>query len=207
MRLLVILLLMLVLLGCGGGRLKKDFLALRADISTTSKQSDENQFRIQIKDIEPTRLADNPNVVVRRTDYSVSFVRGAEWAVRPAVVLTEMVEAEINENVPTKAVRRRFSESVPDLLVGGTLISVEDDQRKDVRYVSLKIRLQLIKTRDEHIIVDKIYTLDRPISKTADYPKFAATLNDMMKETAKEFALEVAKAIGSKQDETKHSEN
>ncbi|MBL8026180.1 MAG: membrane integrity-associated transporter subunit PqiC [Fibrobacteres bacterium] len=202
----VFLLLFLVILSGCSGKLKKEMIALRSDVAISTKQADSHPFRIQIRDIDPSRLADNQNVVVRKTDFTVAFERSAEWAVRPAAVLTDMIESEISSTVQCKSVRRRYSEAVPDLLTGGTLAVVEDDQRNGKRVVALKVRLQLT-TKEEQTLIDKVYASEKPIDLSVKYTVFASVLNDLMKETAKAFAADVAKAVSLRADEKKHSEN
>ncbi len=204
---ILLLLLLIFIVSCSAGRSKKSLLALRADIAVSSKQSNDLPYRIQIKEIEPTRLADHPNIVVRETDYTVKYERSAEWAIRPVIALTDMIEAEIIKNVPCNAVKKRYYKNTPDLLVSGTLVSVEDDQRNGKRFVNFKVFLQLSENRTEQVLFNKVYSQERTIDITATYSEFAAILNDIMNETAKAFSTEVANAIKSKPDETKHSEN
>jgi ABC-type uncharacterized transport system auxiliary subunit len=203
----ILVALLVVITGCGGNRIRKEFLALSADTPVLTKQSEAYRFRIQVKDIEPGRLADNPNVVVRKSDYSVAFERRAEWAVRPATVLTDMLETELSSTVECRAVRRRFSETMPDFIVSGNLVAVEDDHRKGKRYVVLKVRMQLGKGRDDVLVLDKTFAESRQLALSAPYSEFASVLNGMMKDVTKSFAGEVSEALKAVRDATDNSTN
>ncbi|OGS34320.1 MAG: hypothetical protein A2293_13610 [Elusimicrobia bacterium RIFOXYB2_FULL_49_7] len=151
-------------------------------------------LKVQVRKLKISPLYDNQNIVLRSGDYSVSFIRRAEWAVRPHQAASDMLIDYLKSHFQFKTVRESFSDDVPDLVISGEMKAVEEDGRTPSRSATLILTLRASLGREERLLFEETYSKNLSVKKSG-YDELAKTFSLALSDIYSAFSAHLEKSL------------
>ncbi|OGJ84241.1 MAG: hypothetical protein A2268_10830 [Candidatus Raymondbacteria bacterium RifOxyA12_full_50_37] len=150
MRLVFVLAACLALAGCSGKISRKSLLIYFEPAVPAASMAGQPEngypFKLQVKRLKLTPLYDNAKVITRTSDYTVDFANNASWAIRPDVSATDLLVQTCKSVLLVKSVRETLIDELPDYVISGDILVIEEDERGSKRKASLAVELRITKS-------------------------------------------------------------
>ncbi len=152
--LLLVLLLPLFLLQCGNIPIKKFYiLNYEPEPLRNRKLTRPYPYSIRIKDFDIERAYAKKQIVYRKSPYELEYYYYREWAIKPTLMITDVIQKHLASTGLVSNVIRRLDEgTAPDYELSGTVEAIEEYDSEEIWFAHLALRIELIRVKDGHTI-------------------------------------------------------
>ena len=143
-------------------------------------------YKVQVQTMKIPRTFDRVNIVVRYSAHRLDYYRYNLWAIRPQIVISDLIAKQISTYGIFQKCQREFLEERPDYEIFGTIEAIEKFDNESYTAAHLAIKLYL-RTHDgyENLIN---YEFDREVEMPVfQMELFAKKLSDILKEEVDNF--------------------
>ena len=163
-------------------------------------------FKVQVKRFKIDPLYDNQKVVTRHTDFSVTFARHGEWALRPQTAASDLLVEYLKANFSIKAMREGATEELPDLIISGEMRAVEEDLRGEERAATLALTIKMTRARNDEVLFEETLRKSRPCEEygyAALAREFSLCLSDIYRDFVVRLEPILSRLADQAREETK----
>ena len=144
----ILALLLAGLAGCFGSRaVQRSFYVLHADQDPGPAESTV-QGMVRVRDLDAESVYEKFQIVIRKSPWQLRYSGTNLWAVRPAVMVADIVQSSLQESRVFDSVTRELIEARPDFTLAGELHALEVYDADEVWYAHLAMTLRLSRFRD-----------------------------------------------------------
>lgn len=147
-RTLATLLAVLGLGGCFGSRaVQRSFYVLHAQ-KEPGPVDKKLRGMVRVRDLDAESVYEKFQIVIRNSPWELRYSGTNLWAVRPNVMIADILQSTLQDASVFHAVTRELTEARPDFTLGGDLQALEVYDSDDRWYAHLAINLRLTRFRD-----------------------------------------------------------
>ena len=105
-------------------------------------------FKVQLKRFEVLRMYDRSQIMFRYSPHELEYYRYKNWAMKPADMITDRVQAHLVSANLFDELRREFLDAYPDYRIEGTVDALEKLEGGDIYFAHLAMTFRLIREED-----------------------------------------------------------
>lgn len=152
--------------GCFGARsLQRRFYVLHVDTGSRPSESTVRGL-IRIRDMDAESVYDKFQIVIRQSPWQLRYSGSNLWAVRPNVMVSDLIGRTMQDSAVFSAVTRELSEARPDFTMAGKLEALEIYDSEEVWYAHLALTLRLNRFGDGRQLWRFEFDERKPIGST-----------------------------------------
>lgn len=134
--------------GCFGSRaVQRSFYVLHADKATGPSQS-KLRGLVRVRDLDAESVYEKFQIVIRSSPWQLRYSGTNLWAVRPNVMIGDILQTTLQDAAVFGAVTRELTEARPDFTLGGDLSALEVYDSEDIWFAHLAMSLRLTRFSD-----------------------------------------------------------
>ena len=204
-RILISFLIVFLFSACGGQKtmVKKYYMIEQpgAKIEPSGNNEAAIDAWCEVSEVELYPAFESRQIVFRDASHQIRYFGDHEWAVRPADILTPVINDFLSAKKIFTRVSTRFWEKSPDYRISTTIFNMEAGhaESKKIFEAHLKLRFELIDTQTGAIAVS--HTADRKsVLKDRDLNLFAANISRMFHEELENFGSKIKETLSNQQN-------
>lgn len=152
--------------GCFGARsLQRSFYVLHAEHQPARDPATVRGL-IRVRDMDAESVYEKFQIVVRQSPWQLRYSGLNLWAVRPNVMVSDIISRALQDSSVFTTVTRELSEARPDFDLAGELMALEVYDSEDVWYAHLALSLRVNRFSDG----EQLWTFDfderKPVGTT-----------------------------------------
>jgi ABC-type uncharacterized transport system auxiliary subunit len=151
---LYIITLILLFLSCGKVPIKQYFILNYLPSSERNRLSQgPYPFTLRIQELNIEEAYNRPQIVYRKSPFSIQYYVYRVWAVKPTRMLTDLIYKHFLTSNLVGTIVRRFDEGQkPDYELSGMIEAIEEYDSEELWFAHLAVRFQLVRVSDGRII-------------------------------------------------------
>ncbi|MFP4416698.1 MAG: ABC-type transport auxiliary lipoprotein family protein [Chitinivibrionales bacterium] len=151
---LLVVSLFLILVSCASVPIKKYYVINYEPEPIGNRKHDAPYpFVIRVKDMDIEEAYNRSQIVYRKSPFELQYYFYRVWAVKPEIMLTDLIHKHMVSTGLVSHVVRRFDEGArPDYELTGRIEAIEEYDSEDVWFAHLAFRLNLVRLKDNHTV-------------------------------------------------------
>lgn len=138
----------LALGGCFGARaIQRNFYVLHAETGPGTDRSTVKGL-VRVRDLDAESVYEKFQIVIRKNPWELRYSGAHLWAVRPNVMVSDIVGRTLQEAGVFSTVTRDLSEARPDFTLSGELLALEVYDADDVWFAHLALAFRITRFSD-----------------------------------------------------------
>jgi len=137
--------------------------------------------RMLISDFEIPRSYDSVRIVSRESSHQINYFRYSLWAVRPQVVIADLIAAHLNAYHTFDRSQREFLDERPDYEITGYIHKIERYESGIYRAAHLQADFYLYNYGTNEVVCKHEFDRDVELT-TAEFNFFAKKISDIIRE-------------------------
>lgn len=110
-------------------------------------------FVIRVKNLEIEEAYNRSQIVYRKSPFQLQYYFYRVWAVKPEVMLTDLIHKHLTSTNLVSHVVRRFDEGAkPDYELTGRIEAIEEYNSDEIWFAHLAYRLKLVRLKDNRTV-------------------------------------------------------
>ena len=165
-----------------------DYRPLLRDSTLTVKTP--FSYKVQVQTLKIPRTFDRVNIVVRYSAHRLDYYRYNLWAIRPQIIISDLIARQISNYGIFKKCQREFLEEPPDYEIIGTIEAIEkfDNISYTAAHLAMKLRLRTFDGYENLILHEFDREVEMPVFRME---LFAKKLSDILREEIDNFVLKM----------------
>lgn len=137
--------------------------------------------RVLVSDFEIPRSYDSVRIVSRQSSHQINYFHYSLWAVRPQVVIADLVASHLNAYHTFDRSQREFLDERPDYEITGYIHKIERYESGIYRAAHLQVDYYLYNYETNEIVFKHQFDRDVELT-TAEFNFFAKKVSDIIRE-------------------------
>jgi len=177
-----------------------DYRPVLRDSSLTVKKP--FPYKVQVQTMKIPRTFDRVSIVVRYSAHRLDYYRYNLWAIRPQVIVSDLIADHISRYRIFKKCQREFLEERPDYEIIGTIEAIEkfDNEAYTAAHFAMKLYLRTYDGYENLISHEFDREEEMPVFRME---LFAKKLSDILEEEVNHFIRKIIDYFNSKQAQSK----
>lgn len=144
----------LIVFSCGKVPIKQYFILNYLPSSERNRISQgPYPFTIRIQELNIEEAYNRPQIVYRKSPFSIQYYVYRVWAVKPTRMITDLIYKHLVTSNLVGSVVRRFDEGQkPDYELSGTIEAIEEYDSEELWFAHLAVRFNLTRIKDGRTI-------------------------------------------------------
>jgi ABC-type uncharacterized transport system auxiliary subunit len=144
----------LLFTGCGKVPIKQYFLLNYLPSSERNRViQGPYPFTLRLQELDIEEAYNRPQIVYRKSPFSIQYYVYRVWAVKPTRMLTDLIYKHLLTANLVSSIVRRFDEGQkPDFALSGMIEAIEEYDSEELWFAHLAVRFQLTRVSDGRII-------------------------------------------------------
>ncbi|MDZ7330843.1 MAG: PqiC family protein [candidate division KSB1 bacterium] len=147
-------------------------------------------YKVQVQTMKIPRTFDRVSIVVRYSAHRLDYYRYNLWAIRPQIIISDLIADHIAKFNIFRKCQREFLEERPDFEIVGTIMAIEKFEHPQYTAAHLALKLYL-RTFDgyENLLVHEFDRIEEmPVFQME---LFAQKLSDILEEEVNNFIRKI----------------
>ncbi len=147
-------------------------------------------YKIQVQTMKIPRTFDRVNIVVRYSAHRLDYYRYNLWAIRPQIIISDLIADHIARFGIFKNCQREFLEERPDYEIIGNIEAIEkfDHEQYTAAHLALKLYLRTFDGYENLLLHEFDRTEEMPVFQME---LFAQKLSDILEEEVNQFIRKI----------------
>lgn len=147
-------------------------------------------YKIQVQTMKIPRTFDRVSIVVRYSAHRLDYYRYNLWAIRPQIIISDLIARQISAYNIFQQCQREFLEERPDYEITGTIEAIEkfDNQAYTAAHLAMKIYLRTFDGYENLLYYEFDREEELPVFRME---LFAKKLSDILQEETDIFIRKV----------------
>ncbi len=154
---LPLLLLFLIVLNCGKVPIKKFYIInYEPEPLYNKKNPNPYPYTVRIKNFDIERAYAKKQLVYRKSPYELQYDFYREWAIKPSVMIADIVQKHFARTGLVNYVTRRLDAGAsPDFELSGSIEAIEEYDSEEIWFAHLAIRIILTRIKDNKTLYNR----------------------------------------------------
>ena len=147
-------------------------------------------YRVQVQTMKIPRTFDRVSVVVRYSAHRLDYYRYNLWAIRPQIIISDLIARHISNYRIFQKCQREFLEERPDYEIIGTIEAIEkfDNESYTAAHLAMKLYLRTYDGYENLLNHEFDREVEMPVFRME---LFAKKLSDILREEIDSFARKI----------------
>ena len=143
-------------------------------------------YKIQVQTMKIPRTFDRVNIVVRYSAHRLDYYRYNLWAIRPQIIISDLVARQISNYGIFQKCQREFLEEPPDYEIIGTIEAIEkfDNESYTAAHLAMELYLRTYDGYENLIHHEFSREVEMPVFRME---LFAKKLSDILRDEIDNF--------------------
>ena len=121
---------------------------------------------IRLKDFDIEEAYARPQIVYRQSPFELRYYVYRVWAVKPTLMITDLIRKHLQSvGLVSRVVRRFDEEATPDYELGGTIEALEEYDSEKTWFAHLSIVIRLTRLSDNKVIYSRHFDNRKQVAK------------------------------------------
>ncbi len=204
-KIIIVFLLMLtvLILGCSSRTIQRKYFILDYQpVLRDSSLTVENPFpyEVQVRTMDIPRTYDRVGIVVRYSAHQLNYYRYNLWAIRPQIIISDLIVKQISNYEIFNKCQREFLEERPDYEIYGFIRAIEkfDSEAYTAAHFSMELNLRTYEGYETVLTHEFDREEEMPVFRM---DLFAKKLSDILKEETDIFIGKMIQYFNEKLDQ------
>jgi ABC-type uncharacterized transport system auxiliary subunit len=180
--------------GCFGARaVRRNFYVLHVDTEPGAMQPDLRGL-IRVRDLNAESVYEKFQLVIRQSPWQLRYSGTNLWAVRPNVMIADLIARTMQDSQIFTAVTRELAEARPDFTLAGELQALEIYDSEDIWYAHLAMTLRLNRFDDGEQLWRFDYDERKPVGST-DFAHAVRAMSELLQLALRRAIVDLLDAV------------
>ncbi|OQX83115.1 hypothetical protein B6D60_11035 [candidate division KSB1 bacterium 4484_87] len=163
-------------------------------------------YRVQVQTMKIPRTFDRVNIVVRYSAHRLDYYRYQLWAIRPQIVISDLIARHIQRYHIFESCQREFLDERPDYEIIGSIEAIEkfDNPNYTAAHLAMKLYLRTFDGYEPVLTHEFDRVEEMPVFRME---LFAKKLSDIVQEETDNFIRKIIKYFKEQEKNTANPKN
>ena len=157
---------------------------------STLKTEDPLPYKVQVQTMKIPRTFDRVGIVVRYSTHQLDYYRYQLWAIRPQIIVSDLIARHISNYNVFQSCQREFLEERPDFEIIGVIDAIEkfDNEAYTAAHLAMKLYLRTYDSYENILSHEFDREEEMPVFRME---LFAKKLSDILREEVDVFIRKI----------------
>lgn len=151
-------------------------------------------YKAQVSTLKIPRSFDSIRIIARFSSHQINYYRYSLWAVKPQIVIADLLAQHINAYNLFEKCQREYLEERPDFDISGEIMQIERFDSENYTAAHLRMAFEIHSIKNGQLLVHHEFDVTIPITADQDRTMslFAKAISDIVQRQTDLFIVKIA---------------